>query len=83
MHQLTRANAQAEADAARSSSDSDDDGAGSMPDSAWEEVEEELTLEDAAALEAFMLPRVQPRMRTLGDIIAEKLEQHTAAQPGK
>ena len=31
-----------------------------------------------------MLPKVQPRMRTLGDIIAEKLDQHAAGgQPGK
>ena len=66
---------QAEADAARSSSDSEDE-ANELPDSVWEDIEEELTLDDANALEAFMAPDAANfRQRTLGDVIAEKLAE--------
>ena len=73
---------QARADVGPSSDDSDVE-ANELPDSVWEDVEEELTLEDAAALEAFMAPdAARLRQRTLGDVIAEKLAQKQQGAAG-
>ena len=68
---------------ARSSSDSDEE-ANELADSEWEDIEEELTLDDAAALEAFMAPdAAKLRQRTLGDVIAEKLAERQQQGAGR